>query len=494
MKRIVLVDGNPLMWRAAFSKGVPTATESILKYFFDIVGTFSGFEFLVFWDEGRSRWRSEHYTEYKANRDETKKNIDMAELKRQKDDARKYLEYFGIRNICVNGVEADDTIAVLSEYFSKCLNYDQVIIASKDHDLWQLITDRVSLYDPMGRAYTDLNGVYEYFSVGPDEISSIKALVGDPSDNIKGVKGIGAKGAVKFLQEFEGLEGLMSIKHAKDLKKKKTTEKILNLSEDMELSYQLVKLPNLYSLSYYLNDAELDSLKEQCTRVLSKDLIRARTEADLMGISMNNCPQPGFNGLDAELQEFSKTWLNPFRVYTDLPLKDLDRCISSCQRCMTGVKPVLPEGRVSADFMVVTRSPSSDRSMMQKVLEGLEIAPERVWWTSVSKCPSNIPLTYGRMRCCSDFLTAEIHNLKPKMVFALGLEAMAVLTPFRGKPSEYSGQILDRPEGVFGRVDSIVSVLIDPDLALRSDQRRVDWMFGVQKVMDFFRKKREANV
>jgi DNA polymerase-1 len=491
MKRIVLVDGNPLMWRAAYSKGVSTVTENILKYFFNIVGTFSDFEFIVFWDEGKSRWRSDHYTQYKEHREETKKNFDMAELKRQKNDARKYLEYFGLRNLCVNGVEADDVIAVLSEYFSKCLNYDQVIIASKDHDLWQLVTGSVSLYDPMGRSYTDLNGVHEYFSAGPEEIGSIKALVGDPSDNIKGVKGIGEKTAGKLLQDFGGLEGLMSAENAKELKKRKTTEKILNLSEDMELSYQLVKLPNLYNFSYYLNDEELDSLKDQCTRVLSKDLIRARTEADLLGISMGNCPRDGFSGLDAELQEFSKTWLNPFRVYIDLLLKDLDRCIASCQRCMTGVKPVLPEGRVGADFMVVTRSSSSDRSMVQKVLDGLEIAPERVWWTYVSKCPGKLPLTYGRMKCCSDFLMTEIHSIKPKMIFALGLEAMSVLTPLKGRPSKHSGEILDRPEGIFGKVDSIVSVLIDPDLALRSDQRRVDWMFGVQKVMEFFRKKRE---
>ena len=262
----------------------------------------------------------------------------------------------------------------------------------------------------------------------------------------------------------------------------------------MELSYQLVMLPKLYNISYYFTEEELEALKACCTRTLRKDMLLARTEADLLSLPMS-FSMNGFNGLDNEMAYFVKEWLNPYRVSSGISMKNLDKSIGTCRRCFKCFEKDtrdLPEGKFTADFMVVSRTGESDRSLMEKIFEGLEISTDRIWWTSVSKCGGKKPLTYGQMKCCSDFLRAEIDLINPKMIFALGIEAMTVLTDLRGKASENSGKILEVSEGMIGKVDNYISVLTDPDLALRSDQRRVDWLFGAQKVMEFFRKKREG--
>ena len=493
MNKILLIDGNPLMWRAVHSKGEHRVTEFIMKYFFDMTSKFQDHQVLMFWDEGKSKWRSEFYPEYKQNREDRKKQVDLEEMKRQKDAAIKYLGFFGVRSILIPGIEADDMISVFSEFFSKCLMYDQVLIATRDRDLWQLITDKVFIYDPYDRTIINQDDVEDQFGLSPKGIAEIKALAGDSSDNIKGIDGVGDKKALKFLTEYGGISGLMSVDAVKGLKKQKISSRVLNDSEDMELSYQLVKLPCLYNFSSYLNDEDLQILKDQCSSSVKANMILARAELDILNLSFAAYPNNGFDGLDNELKRFMLDWLNRYQISEEINISQLDNEISNCNRCfkrLDGYQPQLPKGAQSSDIMIVGKSPFRDNTLVDTLVEALELKPERIWWTYISKCQSDEPLTYGQMKCCSNLLKEEIRLVQPRLIISLGSESMTVLTSLRGRASEYGGMILEKPEGMLGKINSIVCVLLDPALAQRSDKRKVDWFFGVHKLLEFFKEKR----
>ncbi|MDC1300014.1 hypothetical protein N8Z24_00750, partial [bacterium] len=202
MKSILLVDGNPLMWRAVYSRDEAYITEGVSKYVFKLLSDFDSPEVLMFWDSGKSRIRSSYYPAYKAQREEKKAEVDLHEIGEQKKMVSQFLTYFGIRNIKVYGVEADDLISWFSEYFSKVLNYDRVIIVSRDRDFFQLINDKIVLYDYLTSTLYDRDKVCQDLSIPPEQVVDFKSLVGDVSDNIKGVKGIGEKTAIKLLDQF----------------------------------------------------------------------------------------------------------------------------------------------------------------------------------------------------------------------------------------------------------------------------------------------------
>lgn len=91
----------------------------------------------------------------------------------------------GIPLISASGVEADDVLGVLA-CFGEREGYD-VIIATGDKDMAQLVNDKITLEDTMSKTKLNPEGVFEKFGVRPNQIADYLALVGDSSDNIAGV-------------------------------------------------------------------------------------------------------------------------------------------------------------------------------------------------------------------------------------------------------------------------------------------------------------------
>jgi 5'-3' exonuclease len=112
------------------------------------------------------------------------------ELRRQLDMLRKqYLTEIGFKNIlCQPGYEADDMIALACQH-SAHADIDEFVIVSADHDLYQLLSPRVSIWNPRYREQF----TYDWFRtryplVMPEEWAEVKAVAGCPSDNIKGIQ------------------------------------------------------------------------------------------------------------------------------------------------------------------------------------------------------------------------------------------------------------------------------------------------------------------
>ncbi len=482
MSSLVLIDGNPLMWRAAFAGSETFVAEGIVTFFFDIVNKFEDAEVILFWDSGKSRWRSELYTEYKAQRQSRKEEFDLAELSEQKKIARRVLGYFGVRDISVPGVEADDLMAWFAEYFSK--EYDQIIVASRDHDLWQLAHDNIIIHDPHSKATHTREDIIEHFGLIPELVADYKALVGDASDNVKGVKGVGAKTAMPLLQEHGGLEVLLDPKNAKLLKKKASSLKILKQRESLDLSYKLVKSPTLQELPYVLSKGEFHVLKHEMSKEVVADSFKAQIELEVLGNPYRISPK-FFTGLSERMAGFD-TYLDSLQVSEAVSLADVDNSIASCIRCPLrdyAIPPQFGRGVINANVMVIT-----SRVLTEDHRNRIDLLFDTVmgenyksrWVTSACRCPSMRPATYGEYQACSSYTLSEIEFIKPKLIIAIGDEAMGLVSDYKCNSSKHAGELFKSDK--FGAYVSILPGF--------ESLREADWEFGVGKLKEFIDKKR----
>lgn len=506
MKKILLVDGNPLQWRAANSKDESFVAEGIVKYFFDIVEKTDVNEALVVWDSGKSFWRSKAFPEYKAQRMDRMQKFDMQEIQNQKITAKSILESFGVRNISVYGIEADDLISWLSEYFSTVVGYDQVVIATSDHDLWQLVNNVVLVYDSMRGHWITEGLVEKGLGVPPLLIPDWKAIVGDVSDNIKGVNGLGEKTATKLVKELGGIASLLNPRNRAELKKSKSSSKILEQSSDLEFCYQLVKLPVLQEARYFFNDRRFNDVLKSLIDPVKIDPIKANLE--LRCLTQNSTINSRFISQSEKLNEFIE-YVRPVEKELFNELSDVDLAVSMCSSCPLRFccgenGPTLSEGRQSASVMVVGRNPTEEEMLegkpfmgkcgefVDQFLEDVGLSRSRCWLTNACKCYStnNRPITQGEVLACSGFLRAEIDLVKPKFIIALGNEAMSLVSPYGSGIFRRVGEILEKPTGLIGEVAAYVAIMPHPSTILRSGSRMSDWEFGAGKIKEFLDKKR----
>lgn len=216
MKKIILVDGNNLLFRSYYataysgnfmknSKGFPTnALYGFTNMINKIINDEKPEYMLVAFDKGKT-FRHDKYEDYKAGR------IQMPdELKMQFPIAKDLLTYMGIKWFEIDNYEADDIVGTLAKKIDEQDGIYEALIVSSDKDLLQLISDNVTVKMLKTKDYIMMtpDSFFDIYGVTPDKMIDIKALQGDASDNIHGVKGIGEKTALKLLQEYGSLEGI----------------------------------------------------------------------------------------------------------------------------------------------------------------------------------------------------------------------------------------------------------------------------------------------
>ena len=260
MKNLILVDGNNLLFRSYYatayngnfmknSKGFPTNglfgfTNMINKILEEEKPT----HIIVAFDKGKT-FRHEKYKDYKAGR------IEMPdELKLQFPVAKELLTKMGITYYEIENYEADDIIGTFAEFCENDPEYTGTIISS-DKDLLQLVTKTVNIKLLKSKdyiRYTEESFKQEW-GIDPINIIDLKALMGDSSDNIKGVKGIGEKGALKLLHEYKTLDGIYeNIDNIKGA----TKEKLIAGKQDAYESYELATIYKEVPMEININDLE----------------------------------------------------------------------------------------------------------------------------------------------------------------------------------------------------------------------------------------------
>ncbi len=246
MKKIILVDGNNLLFRSYFatsysgvimknSKGFPTnALYGFITMMNKIIQEENPSYILVAFDKGKT-FRHQEYEAYKAGRAEMPE-----ELRVQLPKAREVLDAMGIQHFEIENYEADDIIGTVAKQVDLEEEFVATIISS-DKDLLQLISDEVEVKLLKKNDFIRMNKetFQQTYGFDPIHIIDLKALMGDSSDNIPGVKGIGEKTATTLLNKYKDLDDLYA--HLDELTPK-TKEKLEQEKENAYLSYHLATI------------------------------------------------------------------------------------------------------------------------------------------------------------------------------------------------------------------------------------------------------------
>ena len=191
--------------------------------------------------------------EFKANRKKPK----------EEEEVKRYEAFFEVLNnlpdmldeevLKFRGVEADDTIAHLVMKYEEQTNYNHIWIVSSDRDLYQLVSEKTSIFNIFGRREVTYTTMQEEMEITPDLYLLSRIIEGDKSDNIIGVEGIGPKRAQGLAKEYKTFDALIQ---ALPVKGRAKYIQNLNASKDL-----LIKNEKMISLKAY-NEQALDAAKE----------------------------------------------------------------------------------------------------------------------------------------------------------------------------------------------------------------------------------------
>ncbi|MFG2312213.1 DNA polymerase I [Streptomyces sp. NPDC048566] len=207
--RLMLMDGHSLAYRAFFAlpaENFTTATGQPTNAIYGFASMLANTlrdeaptHFAVAFDVSRKTWRSEEFTEYKANRSKT-----PDEFRGQVELIGELLDAMHAQRFAVDGFEADDIIATLATR-AEAEGFE-VLIVTGDRDSFQLVSEHTTVLYPT-KGVSELTRftpekVFEKYGLTPAQYPDFAALRGDPSDNLPGIPGVGEKTAAKWINQF----------------------------------------------------------------------------------------------------------------------------------------------------------------------------------------------------------------------------------------------------------------------------------------------------
>ena len=216
MKKILLIDGNSLMFRSYYATAytgnlMKTKDGLYTNALFGFVNMITklmaekpDYVFVAF-DAGKQTFRHKEYEDYKGGRkplpDELREQIPLI---------KEYLDLINVKRMESLDYEADDLIATVATKFKDL--FDEILVITGDRDLLQLVDEKVSVgLTKKGVGELDIHNnenFYEKEGFNPCQLIDYKGIAGDSSDNLPGVKGVGDKTAIKLLNSYGTLEGI----------------------------------------------------------------------------------------------------------------------------------------------------------------------------------------------------------------------------------------------------------------------------------------------
>lgn len=244
-EKFIVIDGNSLMHRAYYalppltnSKGMHTnVIYGFVNMLNKLIEEFKPSHIGIAFDRKAPTFRHTEYAEYKAGRQ--KMPEEMAE---QIPVLKEVIAAMNIKQIEMDGFEADDLIGTISKH---CDDHGmQTLIVTGDRDAFQLISDKVRvLITKKGISEIesfDAAHLQEIYQITPAQVTDLKGLMGDASDNIPGVPGVGEKTALELLHQFGSVEQVLENTSA--IKKNKVRENVENNKEQAVFSKKLATI------------------------------------------------------------------------------------------------------------------------------------------------------------------------------------------------------------------------------------------------------------
>ena len=308
MKKIILIDGNSLMFRSFYATaytgnlmqnkqglytnalfGFCNMINKLLEEKYDAI--------FVAFDAGKATFRHLQYSDYKGGRKPMPE-----EFKMQIPYIKKYLDLLNIKRFETLDYEADDLIASVATLAKD--EYDVKIITG-DKDLLQLVGGNVKVFITR-KGVGELeefneDNFKEKMGITPIQVTDYKGLIGDASDNLSGIKGIGPKSACALLEKYNTLENI--VEHVEDLKGKQadlikdgadiglTCKRLATLVKDINLEFSLSDLErrdyNISNLISFYEEVEFNSFIKKLKLDNNVDNVTAIKSIDYIKVDTN---------------------------------------------------------------------------------------------------------------------------------------------------------------------------------------------------------------
>ena len=306
MEKIILVDGNNLLFRSYYatayngnfmknSKGFPTnALFGFTNMMNKIIEEENPTYIMVAFDKGKT-FRHDKYDFYKDGRIET-----PDELKMQFPIAKDMLTAMGIKYYEIDNYEADDIIGTFAQFCDEDPRFIGTIISS-DKDLLQLISTDIDIKLLKQKDYIRYNTetFKEAYGFDPIKIIDLKALMGDPSDNIPGVKGVGEKTAMKLIQDYQSLD---NVYNNIDKISGKLKEKLINDKDNAYMSYEIATIVKDVPMDINIEETKYNGITDKLNdiyeelefysfikknKIKKEEVIDIKTITDINEININ---------------------------------------------------------------------------------------------------------------------------------------------------------------------------------------------------------------
>ncbi len=239
--RLYLIDATATIHRAyhairglSTSTGMPTnAIFGFTRMLIKLLQDMSPEYIALCFDSKEKTFRHHLFADYKATRSPMPDDMRV-----QLPYIRQVVEGFRLPVIELPGYEADDIIGTLAVRAEQA--GFSVVMVTGDKDFVQLVSDAVSIWDPMKDKATTLPDVHAVFGLEPAQIVDVMGFSGDTSDNVPGVPGIGPKTALSLVQSFGSMDGVYA--HIESVTSKSVRQKLADYQDQARLSRSLVTI------------------------------------------------------------------------------------------------------------------------------------------------------------------------------------------------------------------------------------------------------------
>lgn len=391
-----------------------------------------------YYKEGRNKDRSEE-----------DRNLFVDVVLPQMQELQSIMPSLGVRQLFVPDVEGDDLIGLAANILGST---HQTIIVSADKDLYQLLNINVSMYDPIKKKMFSEKDFVSTYGIQPARWTEVKALMGDPGDDIPGVPGIGEKTALKLLADYDSVVDL--VEACSTMPQPTAVQKrIPKYKEQIRMAYDLS-----YILAF---DEELDA-----------------DQAGIFAQQWTTTPEVNWTDVQnfVDIYELKKVHQELQTLLVKVPLEaSLSACSSvqemfaawgECERCplfKTRNKIVRFGGKARANVMFLGEGPGPSEDLygepfvgkagkyFAKLLAQAGLSREDVHISNIVCC---FPNEHGEIRppdeeevdACSPRLRAQIRLVRPKLIVLLGDKALKAFFPDAGKISVERGMLKEHAE------------------------------------------------
>jgi DNA polymerase I len=250
---LYLIDATATIHRAyhairglSTSAGLPTnAVFGFTRMLIKLLQDWSPEYIALCFDSKGKTFRHDMYPDYKATRPPMPEDMRI-----QLSYIREIAEGFRLPVIELPGYEADDLIGTLAA--RAAMAGFSVVMVTSDKDFIQLVTETVSIWDPMKDKVTNLEQVRKTFELEPGQIIDVMGFSGDTSDNVPGVPGVGPKTALSLIQTFGSMAQVYE--RIDEVASKSVREKLSAHRDQAFLSRSLVTIQTDVPLPVHLED------------------------------------------------------------------------------------------------------------------------------------------------------------------------------------------------------------------------------------------------